>query len=230
MGTEEWLRRGFEVKRVAETGEFEGYASVFDIIDQGHDIIIRGAFLRSLKERGAQAIRFLWQHDPSEPIGRIEEVREDQRGLYVRGRLLLDVARAREAHALMVAGALDGLSIGFHTVTADLDDFTGVRRLMDVDLWEISLVTFPMQPEARVTSFKTMGKTMGKTTGKKTGPITTLRAFETFLRDAGGFSRSEAKGIAAHGFSRREAGGGTGPDDWSAVMAAVQRAGLAFHS
>jgi HK97 family phage prohead protease len=218
MGTEEWLRRGFEVKRVAETGEFEGYASVFDIIDQGHDIIIRGAFLRSLKERGAQAIRFLWQHDPSEPIGRIEEVREDQRGLYVRGRLLLDVARAREAHALMVAGALDGLSIGFHTVTADLDDFTGVRRLMDVDLWEISLVTFPMQTEARVTAFKT------------TGPITTLRAFETFLRDAGGFSRSEAKGIAAHGFSRREAGGGTGPDDWSAVMAAVQRAGLAFHS
>jgi HK97 family phage prohead protease len=217
--TEEWLRRGFEVKVVTETGEFEGYASVFDVVDQGHDIIIRGAFLRSLKERGAQGIRFLWQHDPSEPIGRIEEVREDRRGLYVRGRLLLDVARAREAHALMTAGALDGLSIGFHTVTADVDDFTGVRRLMDVDLWEISLVTFPMQTEARVTAFKT------------TGPITSLRAFETFLREAGGFSRSEAKGIAAHGFNRREAGGGADcPDDWNAVMAALQRAGHILHS
>lgn len=227
MRDSEWLRRGFELKQVAETGEFEGYASVFDVIDQGHDIIIRGAFQRSLKERGAQGIRFLWQHDPAEPIGRIEEVREDQRGLYVRGRLLLDVARAREAHALMRAGALDGLSIGFHTVTAEVDDFTGVRRLMDVDLWEISLVTFPMQPEARVTSFKTKNKT----TDERTEPITSLRAFETFLREAGGFSRSEAKGIAAYGFSRREAGGGADcPDDWSAVMAAIRQAGRTLHS
>ena len=220
---DEWLRRGFELKQVGETGEFEGYASVFDVIDQGHDIIIRGAFLRSLKERGAEGIRLLWQHDPAEPIGRIEEVREDQRGLYVRGRLLLDVARAAEAHSLMKAGALDGLSIGFHTVKADVDDFTGVRRLMDVDLWEISLVTFPMQRQARITSFKATGKN---------GPITTLRAFETFLREAGGFSRSEAKGIAAHGFNRREAGGGAdgSADDWGGVMAALGAAERTLHS
>lgn len=221
--TGEWLRRGFELKRVAETGEFEGYASVFDVVDHGQDIVVRGAFLRSLKERGAEGIRLLWQHDPAEPIGRIDEVREDHRGLYVRGHLLLDVARAREAHALMRAGALDGLSIGFHTVKSQVDDFTGVRRIMDVDLWEISLVTFPMQPQARITSFKTV---------EFERPITTLRAFETFLRDAGGFSRSEAKAIAAHGFSRREAGSGAlgSENDWGAVVAALQLAGRILHS
>lgn len=221
--TEEWLRRGFELKRVAETGEFEGYASVFDEVDQGRDVIIRGAFLRSLKDRGAGGIKLLWQHDPAEPIGVIEEIAEDWRGLYVKGRLLMDVARAREAYTLMRAGALDGLSIGFHTIKAETDDFTGVRRLMDVDLWEISLVTFPMQAAARITAFKA-------------APITTLRAFETFLREAGGFSRKDAKGIAAYGFEartgQREAGGGQTPpaDDWTAVLDSIETAGVLLSS
>ena len=123
----------------------------------------------------------------------------------------------------MSSGALDGLSIGFHTVTAEMDEQSGVRRLLDVDLWEISLVTFPMQAAARITAFKA-------------APITTLRAFETFLREAGGFSRSEAKGIAANGFGaragQREAGGGaTEPsDDWSAVLASIEEAGILLHS
>jgi HK97 family phage prohead protease len=97
----------------------------------------------------------LFQHDPNQPIGVWLDVREDAHGLYVKGRLTLDVARAREVLALMRAGALDGLSIGYRTVRGRTDAGTGVRRLMEVDLWEISVVTFPMLPDARVSAVKT---------------------------------------------------------------------------
>ena len=91
----------------------------------------------------------LWQHDPSEPIGVWDEVREDARGLWVKGRLLPEIARAREAATLIAAGAIDGLSIGYRTVRADRDN-AGKRNLREVELWEVSLVTFPMLAEARV--------------------------------------------------------------------------------
>ena len=97
----------------------------------------------------------MWQHDPTEPIGVIQAIREDRRGLYVKARLLLDVARAREALSLMRCGALDGLSIGYRAAKATLDDRTGERLLEDIDLWEVSLVTFPMQRHARIAAFKT---------------------------------------------------------------------------
>jgi HK97 family phage prohead protease len=135
-------------------GAFEGYASVFDRVDRGRDIVVRGAFARSITERGARGVKLLWQHDPTEPIGILDEIREDSRGLYVRGRLLLGLKRAREAYDLMRASALDGLSIGYRTVTAVREEKTGLRRLRDVDLWEVSLVTFPMQDAARVVAFK----------------------------------------------------------------------------
>lgn len=138
----------------AQAGGFEGYASVFGLPDRGRDIVMRGAFARSIRERRARGIKLLWQHDPSEPIGTLEVVREDTRGLFVRGRLLLNLKRAREAHALMRAGVLDGLSIGYRTVRADREAKTGLRRLLDVDLWEVSLVTFPMQEAARISAFK----------------------------------------------------------------------------
>lgn len=137
-----------------ETGAFEGYASVFDRMDRGRDIVLKGAFARSIAERGARGIKLLWQHDPSEPVGVLDSVREDSRGLHVRGRLLLGLKRAEEAYALLQAGALDGLSIGFRTILADREAKTGVRRLKDVDLWEVSLVTFPMQEAARIAAFK----------------------------------------------------------------------------
>ncbi|MEM9475896.1 MAG: HK97 family phage prohead protease [Pseudomonadota bacterium] len=129
----------------------EGYASVFGSRDQGGDTVLAGTYARSLKAQAeaGRRIKMLWQHDPTEPIGVWEEVPEDARGLYVKGRLLLDVARGREAAALIEAGAIDGLSIGYRTVRAEKND-TGQRLLSELELWEVSLVTFPMLEQARV--------------------------------------------------------------------------------
>lgn len=135
-------------------GSFTGYACLFNTLDRGRDIVLSGAFTRSIRERGARGIKILWQHDPSEPIGILDEIGEDRRGLHIKGRLLLEVGRAREAYALMQAAALDGLSIGYRALTADSDPKTGARLLREIDLWEISLVTFPMQDGARVQSVK----------------------------------------------------------------------------
>jgi HK97 family phage prohead protease len=136
------------------TGTFEGYASLFGVPDLGRDVVVRGAFADSLARRGATGIRMLWQHDPAEPIGRWLRIEEDARGLRVRGRLNPAVARARELASLMSEGAVDGLSIGFRVVEARKDR-NGPRRLLKLDLWEISVVTFPMLPKARVAAVET---------------------------------------------------------------------------
>jgi HK97 family phage prohead protease len=135
-------------------GVFEGYASLFGVADLGKDVVMPGAFAASLAQRGASAIRMLWQHDPAEPIGRWLDIAEDARGLRVRGKLNLAVERAREIHALMRDGAVDGLSIGFKVERARSERPTGLRRLEKLDLWEISIVTFPMLPGARVSTVK----------------------------------------------------------------------------
>jgi len=131
--------------------EISGYASVFGSVDQGGDVVSKGAYGSSLAAglKAGRRIKMLWQHDPSQPIGVWDEVREDGRGLWVKGRILDSVARGREAAALIVAGAIDGLSIGYRTVRAAKND-TGQRVLTELDLWEVSLVTFPMLPTARV--------------------------------------------------------------------------------
>lgn len=131
-------------------GVFSGYASLFEAPDMGGDIVQRGAFAASLARRGAAQVRMLWQHDPAQPLGRWLDIREDVRGLHVRGQLNLAVQRACELRALMAQQAVDGLSIGFRALRASRDARQGLRRLLHVDLWEISLVTFPMQPAARV--------------------------------------------------------------------------------
>lgn len=140
-----------EVVQVTDGVGIEGYASLFGAVDQGGDVVEPGAYGRSLEALTAdgRSVKMLWQHDPTQPIGVWDEVREDGKGLFVKGRLLPDVARAREAAALIEAGAIDGLSIGYRTVQATKDDM-GRRRLKDLELWEVSLVTFPMLPEARV--------------------------------------------------------------------------------
>jgi uncharacterized protein len=131
-------------------GELAGYAALFSVADQGNDIIAPGAFRASLARRGAGGIRMLFQHNPAEPIGVWQAITEDTRGLYVRGHLLPSVTRSRELLDLIGAGALDGLSIGFRAVRASRDGRTGARRILEIDLWEISIVTFPMQPAARL--------------------------------------------------------------------------------
>jgi HK97 family phage prohead protease len=143
-----------ELRGLSRDGTFSGYASVFGEVDLGKDAIERGAFLRSLKTRGAGGVRMLFQHDPAEPIGAWKTIREDSRGLYVEGMLADGVSRAREVHQLLKNGALDGLSIGFRTVRAKTDAKSGVRRILEADLWEISVVTFPMLPSARVQNIK----------------------------------------------------------------------------
>lgn len=139
-------------RRGRKPGAFEGYASLFGIADLGRDVVLPGAFAETLARRGPAGIRMLWQHDPAEPVGRWTRLREDGRGLRVEGQLNLAVARARELSALMAEGAVDGLSIGFRVVEAARDRRSGLRRLIRLDLWEISIVTFPMLPGARIAS------------------------------------------------------------------------------
>jgi HK97 family phage prohead protease len=135
-------------------GMVEGYASLFGAVDQARDMVMPGAFAGTLKARGLRRIPMLFQHDPAEPIGIWLELREDVHGLYARGKLIPDVVRAREVLALVRAGAIDGLSIGFRTASARVDPRTRVRRLHAVDLWEISIVTFPLLDGARVAAVK----------------------------------------------------------------------------
>lgn len=136
-------------------GNFEGYASVFGMMDLGRDVVMPGAFRESIAARGTGGIKLLWQHDPTQPVGTWETIEEDRHGLYVRGALDLEQSRAREILSLMRKGALDGLSIGYRTEIERKDPETGLRRLERIDLWEISLVTFPLLPQARVRAVKT---------------------------------------------------------------------------
>ncbi|MEF2073826.1 HK97 family phage prohead protease [Consotaella aegiceratis] len=131
-------------------GIVRGYASLFGRTDQAGDRIERGAFVASLARRGAAGVRMLWQHDPSQPIGVWTHLREDATGLFVEGRLTLASARAREVAALIAARAVDGLSIGFRTRHARRGGAGSKRVLTEIDLWEVSIVTFPMQSEARL--------------------------------------------------------------------------------
>lgn len=142
---------------IAPDGTIEGYASLFGAIDQARDMVMPGAFSASLSRRGVRRIPMLFQHDPAEPVGIWLDLREDARGLYARGRLIPDVMRARELLALLRAGASDGLSIGFKTVKGCVDPRSRVRKLIEVDLWEISLVTFPLLAGARVHAVKESG-------------------------------------------------------------------------
>jgi HK97 family phage prohead protease len=139
-------------------GTVEGYASLFGEIDSARDMVMPGAFRETLRLRGLRRIPMLFQHDPSEPVGIWLELYEDSRGLFARGKLIPEVARARELGALVKAGAVDGLSIGFRTASARVDPKTRIRKVHVVDLWEISIVTFPLLNGARVRTVK--GKRM----------------------------------------------------------------------
>jgi HK97 family phage prohead protease len=210
------LARALQIKSLTEDGTFSGYASVFGVEDLGGDIVQRGAFTRSLADHAAKGTMpaLLWQHDSRQPIGKFTTVREDATGLYVEGQLALKTAKGAEAYELLKMGALDGMSIGYMTVKYTYDEKLDVMTLIDIDLWEASLVTFPMNESARVGSVKAAS-------------IATIRQFEDFLRDEGGFSHAAAKSIAAGGFKAksdpRDEDGGL-----AELVAAVKRRGTAI--
>lgn len=154
MAASEIKRARLPLAHTDAAGVIEGYASLFGVADDGRDIVMAGAFARSLARRGARGVKMLWQHDATEPIGVWTSIVEDAKGLKVAGRLDLSVARAREALSLIRGGAVDGLSIGFRAKNARTDKKSGLRRLLEIDLLEISVVTFPMQTLARISAVK----------------------------------------------------------------------------
>ncbi len=154
-------RAGLETKllrtplpAVSADGRFRGHASLFGREDLSGDVVERGAFAASLARRGAERVKLLFQHDPHEPVGRFLSIEEDGRGLAVVGEVTAETRRGREVMSLMRAGILDGLSIGFRTVRSRQERGGAIRRLLEIDLWEISIVTFPMLPEARAEAAK----------------------------------------------------------------------------
>jgi uncharacterized protein len=146
----------FWMKNVSEEGWFSGYASVFGVRDAQADVVLPGAFRESVaaSKRSGAWPKLLWQHQPSAPIGQIIRLEEDAYGLYLEAQLLLDVCQGREAYSLLKAGVIDRLSIGYEVVEASADEQRQTRRLHQVKLWEVSLVTFPANHAARVTQVK----------------------------------------------------------------------------
>ena len=139
-------------------GRFAGYASVFGEVDDGGDIVMPGAFRKSLSLRGKHRIKMLFQHDPKDPVGTWDRIAEDGFGLWVEGRLVGEVPRAEALRRLIAKGAVDGLSIGFRTIKATRDGPRDHRKLWEIDLWEISIVTFPMMDLARISPGTTGGR------------------------------------------------------------------------
>ncbi len=187
MARERKLSRPPETKRAivpaaqaSLAGIIEGYASIFGVADAGGDIVMPGAFARALARGGARQVKMLWQHNAAEPIGVWTAITEDSKGLKVEGRLDLSVTRAREALSLLRAGAIDGLSIGFRTRRATMDKATGLRRLFEIDLWEISIVTFPMLAVARVDAVKAAPKAPAAGMGAAVGRLRAQRAAARF--------------------------------------------------
>ena len=177
-----------QIKATGDDGMIEGYGSVFGVADSYDDVIARGAFAASLKAHKAAGTMpaMLWQHEADEPIGVWTEMSEDAKGLKVRGQLCLDTSCGKEAYALLKMGALNGLSIGFISRQWSYDTETDIRTLTEVDLWEVSLVTFPSNESARVIGVK----------ASDVAGITSIRQAEQALRDAG-ISADTAKALIA---------------------------------
>jgi HK97 family phage prohead protease len=177
-----------QIRATGEDGTIEGYGSVFGVRDSYDDVISPGAFRASLAAHKAAGTMpaLLWQHDAEHPIGVWLEMTEDEKGLRVKGRLAMETQRGREAYSLLKMGAITGLSIGFVSKQWSYDRETEIRTLTEVDLWEVSLVTFPANTAARVTGVK----------AADVSKITTIRQAEKALRDAG-FSDDAAKAFVA---------------------------------
>lgn len=180
-----------QVDHVKLDGRFSGYASVFGKVDQGNDAVMKGAFKQTLESRVSSDVRMLFQHDPEKPIGVWKQIIEDDKGLKVDGQLTRGVRQSEEVLELMRSGAVDGLSIGFRTKRARTNPTTKVRQIFALDLWEISIVTFPLLEEARIESVKSLASE---------NDLPTIREFEHWLTRDAGLSRRDARRMLAGGY------------------------------
>jgi len=213
-----YIERPFEIKSVEDTGVFEGFGSVFGNVDSYKEIVAPGAFTESLAgwKAAGRLPPILWQHRSGEPLGPYLSMEEQSVGLHVKGQLLVnDVQRAKEARALMHAKAVNGLSIGFVTREDSYDKATGIRTLKKVDLWEVSVVTFPANPAAQISSVKSA-----------IDAIETLRDAEAFLRDVGRLSNAQAAAFISR--FKSLTGQRESDDDLGALVAAIKKRGAAL--
>lgn len=204
-----------ELKELKDNGSFTGYGSVFGNVDYGNDVVEYGAFGKSLEQwaKLGRQVPMLWQHDTTEPIGSHPNLKEDKHGLLTTDAELWveDAPYARIARKGMQTKTITGMSIGYRVKRDSYDKKTGVTTLHEVDLVEISVVTSPMNDEARIATVKSM---------LEAGRMPTLREFEEFLRDAAGFSKAQAEKIASNGLKqllRGDPGGENGDDLLSAL-------------
>jgi len=187
-----------QIKAVGDDGTIEGYASVFGVLDTWDDIISPGAFAATIAAHKAAGTMpaMLWQHDSDDPMGVWTEMSEDAKGLRIKGKICLETSCGKDAYALTKAGAISGLSVGFVTKAYEYDTETNIRTITEIDLWEVSLVTFPANTKARITNIKSADE------------IGAPKDAERILRDAG-FSRSDATGFVSRvmkmGEERRDA-------------------------
>lgn len=179
-----------DVKADDDARTVEGFASVFNNVDSYNDIVLPGAFVKTLKRK--KSIPMLWQHDTSQVIGMWDEFEERDKGLYVKG-TIIDTTIGNDAYKLAKAGAVSGMSIGYSAEKYEIDQDKHTRKLIEINLYEVSLVTFPANERAQVTRVKSE---LPKT----------LRQFEDFLREAG-FSREDATTVALRGFKALTAQG-----------------------
>ncbi|MEN6538702.1 MAG: HK97 family phage prohead protease [Mizugakiibacter sp.] len=200
------------LKATGEDGTIEGYGSVFGVRDNWDDIIAKGAFAATLAAHKAAGTMpaMLWQHSADHPIGVWTDMVEDEKGLYIKGQLVMDTVRGKEAHALLKAGAINGLSIGFMSKQWAYDRDTDVRTLTEIDLWEVSLVTFPANEKARVTNVKAAPD-----------DLATPKDAERILREAG-FSKTDATAIVSRVMRMGEARSESA-ESASAAMKAANR-------
>ncbi|MEM9732595.1 MAG: HK97 family phage prohead protease [Pseudomonadota bacterium] len=217
----ETKRAAVALDNLQDNGRFSGYASVFNKVDLGKDRVAPGAFAKSLSKKQGGGIRMLFQHDPSEPIGTWETIREDAKGLYVEGRISPSSVKGAEVLGLMRDGAIDGLSIGFRTLRSTHDRKSGVRTIREADLWEISIVTFPMLPQARIDTVKA-------------GGLPTIRTFEHWLTRDAGLTRRQARTVIAKGYASltgiAQQNGAGCADTQMGLALRIRRAAQAFQS
>lgn len=225
----------FELKAVHENEEgiFSGKASVFNELDSYQDIILPGAFKNTLKEKGAKGIKMLSQHgsfmggSDNNPIGVWTDIHETDDALEVTGKLALGTQAGRETYELLKLEALDGLSIGFTTKKSETDEETDIRKLSEIDLWEVSTVTFPAAQNARISDVRSFHllsvedrSQLQDILRKVSSLCKTERDFEAFLRDAG-WPRKEAMTIVSRGFKGLSTPRDAGDDELLSLAAQI---------